>query len=407
MTKRKHQFLPASRLYKTAEEIVDGYGLYVDARKNRKVTLIGRPLRSGNVSLFRYYYQCGHKVQEKTGAILMPEKNSEVKADNKRILSMQQATCDEFNAKIIRRGISLKPTKNSIELMSDYIEECKGKLKPSFRRGLDSLNRHLTIFNPSLRICDFDVKTLRDFIAYLRESAVNLTHKDSSNAPHLKANTQLGLLTKLSVVLNHGASEEIIAYNPFCKLSKGELPKAQDDVRAYLSKSELKQLIQTPYLENATFRDVPKAFLFACFTGLRYSDVVRLTGDNIGKDDGGEYIMFEVKKTRRTQKLYLNKCAKSYLPKARAAKPLFHLPSPQGIGKDLRQWARKAGINKAVTFHVARHTCATLMLSAHVPLEVVSNQLGHKSIRTTQRYAKITGENQRQGVSQMARFFNL
>ena len=58
----------------------------------------------------------------------------------------------------------------------------------------------------------------------------------------------------------------------------------------------------------------------------------------------------------------------------------------------LRQWAALAGIKKRVTFHVARHTNATLLLNKGASIEVVSSLLGHSDIRMTQRYAKITSE---------------
>lgn len=404
MSKRKHLNLPPSKLFRTPQELIDGYRLFVDGNRNRRVTLIGRPLPSGNVSLMRYSYCGGRKVRERTGAILMPETCQTVKDDNKRILLAQATVCDEINATLIRSDACFVPSKCKRILMSDYIEICKSKMKPSFERSLDSLKRHLGICFPALEVGDADVRQVRKFLAYLRNEAVSLTHKDCKEAPRLKPNTQFGIMSTLSLVLNHALDDNMLGDNPCRKLARGERPKLQDDVRDYLSKDELRRLMRTDYLAKAEFKDVPRAFLFSCFTGLRISDVRRLTAKNIGSDDGGEYILFKVKKTGASQKLYLNDYAKRYLPSPCGSKPLFSLPSSAGLNKNLKKWARAAGVAKRLTFHVARHTCATLMLSARVPLEVVSAQLGHKSIRTTQRYARVTGENQRNGVDQMARY---
>lgn len=405
MAKREHRKLSASKLFKTAEDLVDGYSLYVDRKKNRKVNLIGRPLTTGNVSLFRYSFQNGRKVLEKTGAVLIPETSQEVKNDNKRTLLAQNTICDELNVTLIRENANFKPINKSRVSMWDFVEECKADMKQSFTKGLTSLQKHMKLFNPKLRVCDMDVETTRDFITYLKEDATKIGDEGKDNAPRLKENTQYDIVAKLSIVLNKAVEKELLRINPLTKISSSDRPKMQDDVRTYLTKDELRSLINTPYTKKAVYPDLAGAFLFSCFTGLRFSDIKGLRGKNVGVDDGGKFIIFRVQKTKRIQKLYLNPIAEKYLPKVKANEAEFTLPTESNVQKDLKVWTRNAGIKKHITFHCARHTCATLMLSAHVPLEVVSNQLGHKSVKTTQRYAKITGDNQRQGANQMANFF--
>ena len=78
---------------------------------------------------------------------------------------------------------------------------------------------------------------------------------------------------------------------------------------------------------------------------------------------------------------------------------VFTLPKLATVEKHLSIWAKDAGVNKHVTFHVSRHTNATLMLSYGADIYTVSKILGHTSIRTTQIYAKIVDENKRKAVN--------
>ena len=142
-----------------------------------------------------------------------------------------------------------------------------------------------------------------------------------------------------------------------------------------------------------------QAFLFACYTGLRILDVTSLKWENIKEvnDNSGKlYIDKEMIKTHHDIKIPLSASAMRYLPtrgKARDPALVFsHLPKQSSINNMLKTWAKTAHVDKLVTFHVARHTFATLLLTKGADLYVVSTLLGHKDIRTTQIYAKIVDE---------------
>ena len=80
---------------------------------------------------------------------------------------------------------------------------------------------------------------------------------------------------------------------------------------------------------------------------------------------------------------------------------IFNVPDGSFCNKMLKFWAVAAGINKHLTFHVARHTYATLLLSLETPIETVSKNLGHSEIRTTQIYAKVVSKSQREAVNKL------
>ena len=142
---------------------------------------------------------------------------------------------------------------------------------------------------------------------------------------------------------------------------------------------------------------------------MRISDIERLTWGNIETD--GEHTRLNIvqKKTKNPLYLPLSKEALKCLPDrggAAANERVFHLPTRAYIAKVLRQWAAAAGIQKHVTFHTARHTNATMLLTLGADLYTVSKLLGHTEVRTTQIYAKIVDKKKEAAVSLLDNIFN-
>ena len=164
--------------------------------------------------------------------------------------------------------------------------------------------------------------------------------------------------------------------------------------RGYLTKEELESIfrkkISIPRLEHV--RDI---FLFSCFTGLAYIDVYNLKETNIRTSfDGKLWIMTKRQKTDVNSNIPLLDVPKKILDKYKGKLPegkLLPLVSNQKMNAYLKEIADLCGINKCLTFHLARHTFATtITLSQGVPIETVSKMLGHTNIKTTQIYARIT-----------------
>ena len=134
-------------------------------------------------------------------------------------------------------------------------------------------------------------------------------------------------------------------------------------------------------------------FIFSCYTGLSYVDVCELTPENIRLSfDGNLWIIKKRHKTSVTSNIRLLDIPKSILQKYDGKLPngkLLPVISNQKMNDYLKEIATVCGINKKITFHVARHSFATLSISYGVPIESVSKMLGHTNIRTTQIYAKI------------------
>ena len=175
--------------------------------------------------------------------------------------------------------------------------------------------------------------------------------------------------------------------------------------RGFLTDEEIlciaNKKIEIPRLELV--RDL---FIFSCFTGLAYIDVSNLTPDHIVTLGDKQWIMTQRQKTSvETNVLLLD------IPKAIIAKyggktyrngKLFPMLTNQKTNSYLKEIADICGIKKKLTFHLARHTFATMSLSKGVPMESVSKMLGHTNIRTTQIYARITNKKIEHDMEELA-----
>lgn len=164
--------------------------------------------------------------------------------------------------------------------------------------------------------------------------------------------------------------------------------------RGFLTDDEITRIMEkefsTPRLESV--RDI---FIFSCFCGLAYIDVANLTQDNIVTLDGKKWIMTRRQKTHVESNILLLDIPlmiiNKYKGKTKDGK-LLPILSNQKMNAYLKEIADLCGIRKRLTYHLARHTFATMMLSKGVPVESVSKMLGHVNIKTTQIYARITNK---------------
>ena len=138
-------------------------------------------------------------------------------------------------------------------------------------------------------------------------------------------------------------------------------------------------------------------FLFSCFTGLAYIDVKKLTKNNVSIGiDGEKWIYTNRQKTDTRSNIPLLPIAAGIItkykdhPQCLNEGKLLPILSNQKMNSYLKEIADLCGITKELTYHIARHTFATTVtLTNGVSIESVSKMLGHKSIKTTQHYAKI------------------
>ena len=174
--------------------------------------------------------------------------------------------------------------------------------------------------------------------------------------------------------------------------------------RGYLTQEEIEILVNQKFPEKH-LEKVRDVFVFCCFTGLSYIDVKRLTWDDISISfDGGLWIMGKRRKTDVGYNVPLLETPKMILEKYRGTflnKRALPVTTNQYSNVYLKKIGELCGIKKKLTFHLSRHTFATLTLSKGVSIESVSKMLGHTNIQTTQIYARITSD---KISSEMAQF---
>ena len=180
---------------------------------------------------------------------------------------------------------------------------------------------------------------------------------------------------------------------------KGKPQKRQAE-REFLTIEEVKKVMNTP----CRYELVKKAFLFSCFTGLRYSDMKALNWSEIHKAADGktEYIDHIQVKTKDRVTIPLSEETKKWMPeRVKGIDNIFHnlKITSTTVEVALKEWMQAAGITKHITYHCSRHTAATMLLTLGASIYVVSKILGHKSVKMTEIYAKIVDKKKLETVN--------
>lgn len=194
-------------------------------------------------------------------------------------------------------------------------------------------------------------------------------------------------------MLKQAMRERILTLNPATDITIKRDDSIQKDV---LSIEEIKKLANTP-ISNTNVRN---AFLFSCYTGLRWIDIVGLKWKHINLET--KQLSKLQSKTEIKVKVELNETAMKLLPEpGEQNDTVFSLPSHTGALKLLRNWVEKAEIQKHITWHCARHTFATNLIYYKADLLTVSSLMGHNSIKYTTRYTRIADEMKRSAVDKL------
>ena len=180
----------------------------------------------------------------------------------------------------------------------------------------------------------------------------------------------------------------------------------EETKRGFLSKEEINLLIKGTF-KKPSYTLIRDLFIFCTFTGLSWTDMANLTKENLQTSfDGHLWIKTNRQKTGTESNIRLLDVAKHIIEKYDGITDddkLLPVPCYVNCKNSIKVIAKKCGIEKNVTWHMSRHTYATTVcLSNDVPIETLSKMLGHRSIRTTQIYAKITAEKVSRDMEKLA-----
>ena len=255
----------------------------------------------------------------------------------------------------------------------------------SDRRESTKENLYTTItvlqeFRPGLDFKDITYTFLKDFEVYLREKGNGI----NTVAKHLRQ-----LRTLDNEAINQGYIHAD-AY-PFRKYKI----KQEKGRHEFLTPDELRKL-ENLVVHDQKIRHVLDAFLFCCYTGLRYSDFRSLNNTNLIQINRSPWLCVDMLKTNITVRLPLaflfNGKAMQILNSYPNMDIFSSIPVNSDTNKILSEIAQHAKIRKHFTFHTARHTCATLLVHQGVAITTVQKILGHTSVKTTQIYSEVMSD---------------
>lgn len=255
----------------------------------------------------------------------------------------------------------------------DYLDEC---LENKFNYKLECLTVHLNKYltNKNVVFNDVDEVLLQRFQSYLLKQ--------------VSQNTACAYMSVFRQYFNKLKAKGIVHKSPF---ETFKIVEEEYLERTTLTIEEVRALAKcTPASGNPQIR---QAFLFACFTGLRFSDIKKLSYDEIS----GEEIVFRPAKTpRKIVRVPLVKDALLIIDEVEKheinRKVFWDLPSSQVVNFYLKFWALEVGLKKNLHFHAARHTFATIGLTFGIDIYTMKELLGHSKLEMTQIYAKIVDE---------------
>lgn len=342
-----------------------------------KIAIGKKALKDGKLSLYLDYTLNGKRTKEYlrlyvSGNKRRTPKDREVYELAEKIRSKRE---NEINT-------GMHGFVNKERLSADFVSFCRKMIEEEaelYRRGEKGVSGHGTnksaflileeYTGGSLRFSQLDVVWLEDLKKHLERS-------------DFSPRTQVNYFSAIRRFIDRAFREGIIKINPVPAVKH---IKKGDAEKVYLLEEELETLINSP-CKSEEWR---RAFLFSCFTGLRLSDIQKITWDMLQNNT----LHFRQQKTGGFEYLPLSKMALEILSIMRSESDgvgeVFFLGNLGRRSEILRTWAKSAGIDKQITFHSGRHTFATLLLTKGVDLYTVSKLLGHQDIQTTMIYAKI------------------
>jgi integrase/recombinase XerD len=234
----------------------------------------------------------------------------------------------------------------------------------------------------SINSNELDEKLMFNFKEYL-ESTLNGT----SPATYFK---------RFKKVLNQGVRDKIFTFNPATNVT---IKENEGIIKDILNFDEIILLSKT----DCPNKEVKRAFLFSCLTGLRFCDINTLKWSNINSN----VLKHTQAKTGQSVTINLNDSAMDLLgTPIEGIEHVFKLPSHTATLKNLKSWTKKAEINKKCTFHVARHSFATNIIVYGADISSASALLGHNSYKYTQKYVRVVESLKEKAVQNLPSLIN-
>ena len=371
-----------------------------------------KQLSNGNQSIYLEYYTGdvirkenyvgGKRKYEFLKLYLIPERTREDKAKNEVTLALAKAIQSKRIVEVQNDAHGFQNTNKSRVNLLDYLENI-GKQSAeqgsrNYARTVLNTVRALKLFRGDyIAFRDVDKEFLSEFTDFLRQMPKASKYGVLKTGGRLSNNSVVSYYGTLRTAINRAYKEGIITVNPTKEFDFASKVRQEPSRREYLTLDELKTLINT----ECRHEIVKRAFLFSCLCGLRVSDIRKLRWCDLQRSGGRVRIEITMQKTKEPLYLPISDEALKWLPErgeANGSDFIFPLTHEGTVNDTLQHWAKVAGITKHISFHVSRHTHATMMLTLGADLYTVSKLLGHKNIATTQIYAKIVDKKKEEAI---------
>lgn len=365
-----------------------------NSKTKEPVRIRFKELANGNKSVYLSINVNGRRTYDYLRLYLIPEVDAAAREQNKQTMQAVYAIKAQ-RIMSITNGIAGLKDKSRIKMrLVDWLEIFRDaqveRGRQSARNWVNSVLNAVREHSPNVTLAEMTKEYCNGFMVFLLNDYITYKHT------HPSKSTVMNYLKCLKAAFNMAIEEEIMDDNPVLRLRMDVL-KGGGTKREYLTVDEVKRLIDTPCKRE----DIKAAFLFSCFCGLRISDVKSLKWKNIITE--GDKTRVEILQYKTKQPLYLplNKQALRWMPERGSASDEDNVfPTLPSKNYDcIPEWSRAAGISKHVTYHVSRHTFATMELTMGADLYTTSKLLGHTEVRTTQIYAKIINKKKDEAVS--------
>ncbi|RXP54823.1 site-specific integrase [Lutibacter sp. HS1-25] len=313
---------------------------------------------------------------------------------------LQNIHLDLFNQKKLITAQLIKSTflgegenhKTLLNLIDYHSNKIKNTLAPGTVRNFEITENYVTKFlehkrkTTDIYLNQLDYKFICDFENYLHNYWPN------GHPKAMGQNTVMKHIQRFRKMVTLAYHLEWLPKDPFIRWK----PTFEKTQREFLSQNELSNL-ETYHFPIERLERVRDLFVFSCYTGISYIDIMELSKDNVHIGiDGNKWIITKRHKTKTPVKVPLLEKSLDLLikyenhPMTEVSGTLFPVITNEKLNLYLKEIAEAAGITKNLTFHMARHTFATTVtLTNGVPIETVSKMLGHTKIATTQIYARV------------------
>lgn len=369
------------------------------------VYLRRRPRKDGVEALFLRININGVRKDEYLKLYLVPEHTKADRVKNRETLALAESIKAQRIVELqqMKLGIDTPIAKNV--LFYDYMQTIINRKDGTTKASWQNCRAHLLRYDPNLKLKIGDIKPrwVQGFRDYLDQKAMQWAiddRKRNLEPKPISQGTKALMFQKLCSVFNLAVKEGVLMRNPTANVERFKKPESD---RAFLTVEEMRHLATVP----APSLVLGRAFFFSCLTGLRWSDIEKLTWHEVQKVGDVTRIVFTQKKTKSQEYLDINAQAVPLMgERGKDNEKVFTgLEAIQKTCIGLAAWVKSAGINKHITFHCARHSFAIMMLDAGVDLYTLSKLMGHKSITSTQIYAKILDKKKQEAITRMPKLF--